>query len=71
METKTWTDPIVEEVRIARAALFSEADYNLGRLHERIMRSQERHRERLVKAPAGSIPVLPENPGPLPNTDSS
>ena len=52
METKIWTDAIVEEVRAAREDLLREADYDLGRLHERIVRSQERHRERLVQPPA-------------------
>lgn len=48
METKTWTDPIVEEVRAAREALLREADYDLRQLHARIMESQKRHGERLV-----------------------
>lgn len=43
MTKDVWIDPIVEEVRAAHAALFSELDYNLERLHDRIMRSQERH----------------------------
>ena len=59
METKIWTDPIVEEVRAARDALFRQVDYDLGRLHDRIMASQERHGARLIKAPEGHIQTLP------------
>ena len=62
MEEQIWTDPVVEEVRAARDALFREMGYDLGRLHDRIMASQERHRDRLVKAPEGRIPVLPDDP---------
>lgn len=56
METKTWVDPVVEEVRAARATLFGEAGNDLKRLHDRIMSSQQRHGERLVAAPAGPLP---------------
>jgi hypothetical protein len=55
MEVNTWIDPIVDEVRAAREELFREADYDLGRMHDRIMRSQERHHERLVRAPARPV----------------
>ncbi len=48
MESKTWTDPIVEEVRAAREALFREAGFDLKRLNERLMESQKRHGNRLV-----------------------
>ena len=61
METKIWIDPIVEEVRTVREALFREADYDLGRLHDRIMASQGRHHEHLVRAPEGHIRVLPDD----------
>lgn len=49
MENKPWTDPIVEEVRAAREALFREAGYDLKRLNDRLMESQKRHGDRLVE----------------------
>ena len=48
METKTRIDPIVEEVRASRDALFRETNYDLRELHARILRSQKRHGSRLV-----------------------
>jgi hypothetical protein len=48
MESKQWTDPIVEEVRAAREALFREAHYDLKELHCLILQSQKRHMKRLV-----------------------
>jgi len=49
METKTWTDPIVEEIRAIREELFREANYDLRQLHERLMQSQKRHGPRLFR----------------------
>lgn len=49
MENKPWIDPIVEEVRAAREALFQEAGYDLKRLNDRLMESQKRHGDRLVE----------------------
>ena len=65
MEANTWIDPIVEEVRAAREELFREAAYDLSQLHERIVQSQERHRERLVRSPARPVPgkVAPPDVG--------
>ena len=65
MEAHTWIDPIVDEVRAAREELFREADYDLGRMHDLIMRSQERHHERLVRTPAR--PVSDNAPPPTPH----
>ena len=48
MKPKIWVDPIVEEVRVTRAALSREVDYDLDRLSDMVIRSQERHKEKLV-----------------------
>jgi hypothetical protein len=48
MGTKTWTDPVVEEVRAHRAAIFREAGSNLRVLAKRLMESQQRHGKKLV-----------------------
>jgi len=48
METKTWTDPIVDEVRAHRADIFREAGSDLRVLAKRLMESQKRHGARLV-----------------------
>lgn len=58
LEPKRLSDPIIEEVRAAREALFREAGYDLDRLHERLMASQERHGDRLIRVPLGTIPSV-------------
>ena len=54
MKTKTWTDPIVDEVRGHREAIFREAGYDLRVLCERLMEKQKRHGKRLVSAKKNS-----------------
>lgn len=49
MKPKTWTDPIVEEVRGWRDELAREAGYDVKRLGARIMESQKRHGSKLVE----------------------
>jgi hypothetical protein len=51
MATKTWIDPIVEEVRKARDELAREAGYDLRRMAARLQQSQKRHGDKLVKRP--------------------
>ena len=41
-------DPIVAEVREARARLMAECDYNLDKLFARIKELEQQHPERLV-----------------------
>jgi len=48
METTTWTDPIVDEVRAVRRALAREFDDDLDRVAAMLMESQQRHGDRLV-----------------------
>ncbi|HIJ73186.1 MAG TPA: hypothetical protein HPP83_03700 [Candidatus Hydrogenedentes bacterium] len=48
MKTKTWIDPIVEEVRKVREELAREADYDVKRLGARLQESQKRHGDKLV-----------------------
>jgi hypothetical protein len=48
MESKQWNDPIVEEVRAVREAIFQEEDFDLKKLHTRLLKSQKRHGKRLV-----------------------
>ncbi len=48
MESKHWIDPVVEEVRAAREAIFKEEGYDLARLHARLAESQKRHGKKLV-----------------------
>lgn len=48
MDSRTWNDPIVEETRALREALFRECDCDLDKLHALILESQKRHGERLV-----------------------
>ena len=55
MEIETWVDPVVEEVRAWRQELFSEAGYDLERLVTRLMESQKRHGNRLVRQPTASL----------------
>jgi len=69
MEANTWIDPIVDQVRAAREELFREAYYDLGRIHDRIMRSQERHHERLVRTPARPVSDIASLPTPHALTD--
>ncbi|MBI5093390.1 MAG: hypothetical protein HZB26_13240 [Candidatus Hydrogenedentes bacterium] len=49
MKTKSWTDPVVEEVRQWRGDLFREAGNDLKRLGDRIMETQGRHGAKLVR----------------------
>jgi len=51
MKTKTWIDPIVEEVRKVREELAREADYDVKRLGARLQESQKRHGDKLVTRP--------------------
>lgn len=51
MKTKQWRDPIVEDVRAAREAMYDEADGDLDTLVEQLMERQQRHGDRLVRAP--------------------
>ncbi|MBI5092911.1 MAG: hypothetical protein HZB26_10775 [Candidatus Hydrogenedentes bacterium] len=51
MKTKTWADPVVQEVRGWRDALFREAGYDLKRFGARVMQDQERHGVKLVQRP--------------------
>lgn len=48
MRTKTWKDPIVEEIHAAREQLFHEAGASLNKLAEYLMVSQRRHGSRLA-----------------------
>lgn len=49
MVTKTWTDPIVEEVREARDEIARETGYDPKRLSEHLKESQKQNAGRLVK----------------------
>ncbi len=51
MTTKTWTDPIVDEIHRIREEIAKEADYDLHKLVARLQESQKRHGERLVTLP--------------------
>ena len=48
MESKTWIDPIVEETRANRSALFEECQYDLAKLHQMILQSKELESKRVV-----------------------
>lgn len=48
MESKQWVDPIVEEVRAAREAIFKEEGYDLAKLHSRLVHTQKRHGKKLI-----------------------
>ncbi|NUM56391.1 MAG: hypothetical protein HUU46_22365 [Candidatus Hydrogenedentes bacterium] len=49
MKTKeTWSDPIVDEIHEIRKRLVREAGGTLDALVDKLMKSQERHGERLV-----------------------
>jgi hypothetical protein len=48
METEVWTDRVVEETRRWREEILREVDYDLDKLHQRLMEKQRRHRTRLV-----------------------
>ena len=48
MNTKPWTDPIVEEIRKVREELARESDYDVRRLGRRLQESQKRHGDKLV-----------------------
>ena len=51
MKTKTWTDPIVDEVHRIREELAREAGHDLKRLGALIQESQKRHGDKLVTRP--------------------
>lgn len=42
-------DPIVEEIRQARAKLLAECDGDLKKLLDRLQSSEEKHHDRVVK----------------------
>jgi hypothetical protein len=41
-------DPIVDEVRAVRLAIFAECDYDMKKLLDRLEERQKRHGDRLV-----------------------
>jgi hypothetical protein len=43
-----WTDPIIDEIHRIRREMIEEAGGSLKSLGERLMKSQERHGDRLV-----------------------
>lgn len=45
---ETWTDPIVEDVRAARAAYAEEMHHDLAAICADLRRLQEAHAERIV-----------------------
>ena len=51
MTTRTWTDPIVDEIHQIREEIAKEADYDLHKLVARLQESQKRHGDRVVKLP--------------------
>ena len=51
MTTKTWTDPIVDEIHGIREEIAREAGYDLHKLVARLQESQKRHGEKLVTRP--------------------
>ncbi|MBN2494844.1 MAG: hypothetical protein JXR96_09670 [Deltaproteobacteria bacterium] len=58
--THEWEDPIVAEVRRARAEIFAEADHDLNKLCERLRESEKRSKHRLVKRAPRPVDELPE-----------
>ena len=52
-------DPIVREVRKARAEITAEEGYDLHRLVERFRREQEANPERLVRLPPPRVQSTP------------
>ena len=48
MSTDQWKNPIVEEVRAARAEIFREAGNDLHRLCELLREAEKQHKDRLV-----------------------
>ena len=48
MSTDQWKDPIVEEVRAARAEIFKEADNDLHKLCELLRKAEQEHKDKLV-----------------------
>lgn len=57
---REWEDPIVAEVRRARAAIFAEADNDLDKLCERLRESERRTKHRLVTRTPRPVDELPE-----------
>ena len=55
MTTKTWTDPIVDEIHRVREEMAKEADYDLHKLVTRLQESQKRHGKELVSCPPKRI----------------
>ncbi len=55
MTTKTWTDPIVDEIHRYREEMAKEVEYDLHRLVERLKVSQLRHGNRLVSLPPKEV----------------
>ena len=50
--SKPWRDPIVEEVREARMALFGAASYDLHELCRTLRERQEASGHRIIRAPS-------------------
>ncbi len=50
-----WTDPIVDEIHRIRREILEEAGGDLQALGERLMKSQERHGDKLVTRPPRRI----------------
>ena len=57
MEEKQWIDPVVEEIRAIREAIFQEEGFDLKRMHARLVKSQKRHGNKLVTLKQGKKPV--------------
>ena len=58
--TRDWEDPIVAEVRRARAALFATANNNLDELCERLRESERQSKRRVVRRSPRPVDELPE-----------
>ncbi len=69
MRTKTWTDPIVEEIREVRRALVREAKGDLKELVARLMKSQQRHGRRLVECRGTAVGKTSARPARAPGSE--
>ena len=58
--TKDWQDPIVAEVRQARAILFADADNDLDKLCKLLRESERRLKHRIVKRSSRPTDELPK-----------
>lgn len=52
-------DPIVEEIRAIREAIFAEHDYDLRKLGRALQERQKQHGDRLVTLPPRRIEPVP------------